>query len=183
MAGKKITKPYPIGKKIRRARLKKKIALSDLANDTGYAIDTIKRIESGKELPPVGTLLLLSRALSLDTAELLENSGAKKTRRVEEYFRGAGNYAYTTLGPASQNKHLKAFKVRIDPMSEHKGSDYRHEGEEFVYVLSGKVEIKVGEHVNKLKKGQSLHFNAGIRHNLGNPGKVEAEILSIIYVP
>lgn len=60
---------------------------------------------------------------------------------------------------------------------------YHHVGEEFVYVLSGKVEISVGDHINKLGDGESLHFNSGIPHNLRNVGDEEAELLVIIYNP
>jgi len=88
-----------------------------------------------------------------------------------------------TLTPGAENKHLKAFRVTVDPMKEHKGVGYQHEGEEFVYVLAGNIEITVGDHVNSLKKGQSLHFNSGIRHKLRNVGRKKAELLVVIYVP
>ena len=54
MAKKKTGESVPIGKKIKQARTKKKITLNNLANDTGFAIDFIKKIESGKVIPPVG---------------------------------------------------------------------------------------------------------------------------------
>ena len=68
-------------------------------------------------------------------------------------------------------------------MQDHKGVGYQHEGEEFVYVLAGEIEIIVGDHVNKLNAGESLHFNSGIRHKLKNIGKEKAELLVIIYGP
>mgnify|MGYP000158010558 CR=1 FL=1 len=52
-----------------------------------------------------------------------------------------------------------------------------------VYVLEGTVEITVGDHVNKLAKNESLHFNSGIRHKMRNIGKKEAELLVVIYGP
>jgi uncharacterized cupin superfamily protein len=78
---------------------------------------------------------------------------------------------------------LKAFKVTVDPLQDHTGVGYQHEGEEFVYLLSGQMEIIVGDHVNKLKAGDSLHFNSGIRHKMRNVGKKEAELLVVIYGP
>jgi len=67
MARKKAATLVPIGKKIRKIRLEKKISLDGVANETGCSIDYLKKLESGKETPPVGTLLQISRALEVDS--------------------------------------------------------------------------------------------------------------------
>jgi quercetin dioxygenase-like cupin family protein len=61
--------------------------------------------------------------------------------------------------------------------------DYRHEGEEFLYVLKGQIEVVVGENQNLLKKGETLHFNSGITHKLRNLSDEEAKLLVVIYTP
>ena len=104
-------------------------------------------------------------------------------KRVKSYTERTENYAYTTLTPGAENKHLKAFKVVIEPMTDHKGIGYQHEGEEFVYVLEGKIEITVGENINRLKKGETLHFNSGIRHKMKNIDNEKAELIVVIYGP
>ena len=154
-----------------------------LANETGFSIDYLKKIESGKEMPPVGALLQISRALELDSGLLLRDEESVKEKRARAYAKRTDNYAYTTLTPGAENKHLKAFQVSIDPLQDHKGVGYQHEGEEFVYVLNGKVEVIVGDHINRLKAGDSLHFNSAIRHKLTNTGKQPAELLVVIYGP
>jgi len=68
-------------------------------------------------------------------------------------------------------------------MTDHKGVGYQHEGEEFVYVLTGKIEVIVGDHINTLDVGDSLHFNSGIRHMLRNIGEEKAELVVVIYGP
>ncbi len=181
MARKQKSAIQPVGKRIKKVREEKKLTLNWMANETGYAIDYLKKIESGKEIPPVGTLLTISRALDLDSGFFLREQEANLNKRIKAYTKRTENYAYTPLTPGAENKHLKAFRVTVEPMTEFKGVGYIHEGEEFVYVLAGKVEIKVGDHINKLKKGESLHFNSGIRHNLVNPGKDTADLLVVIY--
>ncbi len=173
----------PIGKKIRKARLASKVAYDQLANETGFAVDYLKDIESGKTTPPVGTLLQIARALKIDSGALLKEDESKMKRRIKAYTKRTDHYAYTTLTPGAENKHLKAFMVTIDPMTDHKRVGYQHEGEEFTYVLAGKIEIIVGEHVNKLQTGDSLHFNSGIPHSLKNVGEEEARLLVVIYGP
>jgi len=133
--------------------------------------------------PPVGTLLQIARALRIDSGLLLKERTSTLKDRIKAYTKRTDNYAYTTLTPGAENKHLKAFRVTVEAMQDHEGVGYNHEGEEFVFVLTGKVEITVGEHVNRLKKGESLHFNSGINHNLRNVGKEKSELLVVIYGP
>ncbi len=183
MPRKKALTQDPVGKKIKKARTQKKVSFATLANETGFSVDYIKDIEAGKETPPVGALLQISRALEIDSGFLLRKQESTLKRRVKAYTERTENYAYTTLTPGAENKHLKAFKVIVDPQKHHKGIGYQHEGEEFVYVLEGKIEITVGENINKLKKGESLHFNSGIRHMLKNTGEEKAELIVVIYGP
>ena len=183
MAKKKAGGLGPVGKRIRQARLKKKMSYEALANETGFTIEYLKQVEGGKEVPAVGALLQISRALEIDSGALLKNDESKKKDRVRAYKKRTENYAYTALTPGAENKHLKGFQVTVAPMKEHKGVGYQHEGEEFVYVLAGRIEITVGEHVNRLKAGDALHFNSGIRHMMRNPGKKETELIVVVYNP
>lgn len=181
MAKKKADALDQVGKKIRKERLKKKMSLDRVANETGFSIDYLKEIEAGRKIPPVGTLLQLAKALEIDSGFFLREQESSLRSRIRAYTKRTENYAYTTLTPGAESKHLKAFKVTIDAMQDHKGVGYQHEGEEFVYVLSGKIELTVGDHVNVLDVGESLHFNSGIRHKLRNIGKEKAEFLVVIY--
>jgi quercetin dioxygenase-like cupin family protein len=181
MAVKKVGTVVPVGKKIKQERLKKKMSLDRVANETGFSIDYLKKVESGKNIPPVGALLQIARALEIDSGLFLKEQESNLKNRIKAYTKRTENYAYTTLTPGAENKHLKAFKVAIEPMTDHKGVGYQHEGEEFVYVLSGKIEVIVGDHVNTLDAGESLHFNSGIRHKLRNIGDEKAELVVVIY--
>ncbi|MBN1932574.1 MAG: cupin domain-containing protein [Desulfobacterales bacterium] len=183
MPRKKADTLVPVGKKIKNIRIEKDISLEWMANETGYSIDYLKNIESGKEIPPVGTLLQIARALKIDSGFFLKEQEDKLNDRIQAYAKRTDNYAYTTLTPGAENKHLKAFRVTIDPKQDHKGVGYQHEGEEFVYVIAGRIEVIVGEHVNTLDEGQSLHFNSAIRHKLRNIGEEEAKLLVVIYGP
>jgi quercetin dioxygenase-like cupin family protein len=183
MPAKKPDKTVSLGQKIKQARLKKNLTLEVLANQTGFSLDYLKELEAGKAIPPVGTLLQIGRALDIDSAQFWKEQKNQLSKRVKAYTKRTENYAYTTLTPGAENKHLKAFKVAIDPLTEHKGVEYQHEGEEFDYVLEGKVEITVGDHINRLSEGDCLHFNSGIRHKLRNIGDAPAVLLVTIYQP
>ena len=175
--------PVPVGKKIKKTRTSKKFTLEHVANETGFSIEYIKEVESGKAIPPVGALLQIARALEIDSGSLLKEAESKLQSRIKAHTKRTDNYAYTTLTPGAENKHLKAFRVLIEAQQDHKGVDYHHEGEEFVYVLAGKIEVVVGEHINTLEQGDSLHFNSGIRHKLRSVSDEAAELVVVIYTP
>ncbi len=181
MPRKKVDANIPVGKKIKNGRMAKKITLNFVANETGYSIDYLKKLEAGKVIPPVGTILQIARALQIDSGFLLKEQEPDIEKRIKAYTKRTDDYAYTTLTPGAENKHLKAFRVTIDAMQNHKGVGYQHDGEEFIYVLSGKIEVIVGDNVNTLSKNDSLHFNSGIKHMLRNVGKKEAELIVVIY--
>jgi quercetin dioxygenase-like cupin family protein len=183
MPKKKKTPRPPIGKKIKKARTDKKFTLDRVANETGFSIAYLQEVEAGKAMPPVGALLQIARALEIDSGSLLKEPESKLQTRIKAHTKRTDNYAYTTLTPGAENKHLKAFRVTIEAQQDHKGVDYHHEGEEFVYVLAGKIEVAVGEHINVLEQGDSLHFNSGIRHKLKSVSDEKAELIVVIYTP
>lgn len=176
-------KMTPIGKRIRRARLDKKISLDVMANETGMSKELIKKIEGGEQRPSVGTLLQISRTLHLDSEFLLKESDDTLEERSNAYTKRTDNYAYTPLTPGAENKHLKAFRIVVEAGASHGGVGFQHEGEEFVYVLEGRVEVQVGDHVNTLVPGSSLHFNSGIKHDLRNVGESDAVLIVVVYAP
>ena len=183
MPRKKKTPPVPVGKKIKKARTAKKFSLDHVANETGFSTQYITEIETGKAMPPVGALLQIARALEIDSGSLLKEPESKMQSRIKAQTKRTDDYAYTTLTPGAENKHLKAFRVSIEAQQTHKGVSYHHEGEEFVYVLQGKIEVTVGEHVNTLNAGESLHFNSGIQHKLKSVSDEKAELIVVIYTP
>jgi transcriptional regulator with XRE-family HTH domain len=177
--------PSGFGTKMRRLREKKGLRLEDLANQTGLSPEYLEKIERHEEIPPVAAILQISKALSLDAGSFLatREKDVLEKGKIESYEKRTRSYAYRSLCPGARTKHLRAFLVSIDPHQDHDMVEYRHEGEEFIYVLDGRVEVTVGAHVNNLASGQSLHFNSGIRHMLRNPGAKRAELLVVLYTP
>jgi quercetin dioxygenase-like cupin family protein len=175
--------PPAIGKRIKRARLDRKVTLDTMANETGLAKDVIKQIESGTKRPSVGTLLQMSKVLQLDSDFLLKDEEEAREKRSRAYTKRTDKYAYTPLTPGAENKHLKAFKIVVEAGTRHEGVGFQHEGEEFVHVLKGQVEVQVGDHVNVLREGDSLQFNSGIRHDLRNTADMDAQLIVVVYVP
>ncbi len=179
----KKTQIIPIGKRIRKIRLEKKFTLNTMANETGMSKELIKQIEGGDKMPSVGILLQISKVLHMDSNFLLKEQNDNIKKRSKAYTKRTDNYAYTPLTTNAENKHLKAFKIVVPAQKSHDRVGFQHEGEEFVYVVEGRVEVKVGDNVNILKQGDSLHFNSGIKHDLKNSDKTDAELIVVVYSP
>jgi transcriptional regulator with XRE-family HTH domain len=171
--------------RMKKLRTKKGLSLKQLANETGYSSQYLEKIEKGEVIPPVSAIIQIAKALSVESGAFLsaEQQRASEERRRKSFLVRTEAYAYQTLTPGAETKHLKAFLVTVDPGKEHKGVDYHHEGEEFIYVLDGKVEVMVGEERNVLKTGQSLHFNSAISHKLRNLSEKRAKFIAVLYTP
>jgi quercetin dioxygenase-like cupin family protein len=173
------------GAKMKQLRQLRKISYEQLANKTGFSQRYLKEIEDGMAIPPVSAVIQIAKALAIDAGSFLsaEEQEASVKRRKESFYKRTQAYSYKTLTPEAETKHMKGFLVTIDPKQDHRMVDYKHEGEEFLYVLKGHVEVMVGESQNILKKGETLHFDSGITHKLRNVSDEEAKLLVVIYTP
>ncbi len=174
------------GTRVRRLRIKTGLSVEELAAKAGLTPDYLCRIENLEEIPPVSAILQISKALSLDAKGFFETKDKKKDaekKKAEAYEKRTRSYAYRPLPPGAGTKHLRAFLVSIDPYKYHDMVEYRHEGEEFIYVLKGNLELTVGSAVHLLTPGMSYHFNSSIRHMLRNPGSRNTQLLVVLYTP
>lgn len=182
MAGKAGSQPF--SKRVSKLRKERNMSLNHLANETGLTPAYLAQVEKGEVIPPVSVILQISRALEIDSGVLLKEEKEKAgSRSAEDYEKRTEAYSYQTLTPEAKHKHLKAFKVSVDPRSVHKGVSYQHFGEEFIYVLKGRMEVMVGENRNILTPGESLHFNSSITHKIRNISDEKAELLVVLYTP
>lgn len=178
---KKAAKSQSLGERVREMRNRLKLDLDQLAEKTGYTPQYLEEIESGKIAPPVGTLIQISRALAVDSSSLLGEE--KKAERRRSYLKRTKAYSYKTLTPDAEDKHLWAYMVTLDPKKEHEMVAYKHQGEEFVYVMEGRVQVQVGEEIHVIKKGGNLHFNSEVPHNLKNLSAKQSKLLVVVYTP
>jgi len=173
-----------LGQRMKSGREKMGMSIEDLALEAGYLPDILKAVEESRTVPPVSLVLQLSRILKLNMDELETEEVSQATkRRSRSHKKRVDSYAYTPLSKPGTDKHLRGYLVTIDALTKHKGVEYHHEGEEFVFVLEGGITIQVGENVSKLARGDSLHFNSALHHTLSNPHPEEAKLLVVVYVP
>jgi mannose-6-phosphate isomerase-like protein (cupin superfamily) len=181
---KKEKKWKSFGQRIRTIREEEGLSIEDLSHETGYPTDILEKIEADETVPPVSLVLQLSRIFKIDISQLDSEEEKKASkRRKKSHKKRVDSYAYTSLTRPGLEKHLRAYLVTIDAETKHKGVEYHHDGEEFIFVLKGRLTIQVGENITKLKQGESIHFNSALQHKLNNPTKEPSELLVVIYIP
>ena len=174
-----------LGARLKELREERGYAPADVAEALDIPPRGVEDLEANEATPSVSLLLRIARLYRVDPAPFLTMAdGARADRkRLESFSKRTQSYSYRTLTPGAEQKHLRAFMIGIDPRKDHKMVEYRHEGEEFVYVLRGQVRIKVGEELHTLRRAESLHFDATIPHHLRNPAAQKAELLVVLYTP
>lgn len=175
--------------KMKKLRVKKRISLEKLAKETGYTEQYLAQIENNEERAPVSVIFSVSKVLAIASEDLLSSKKEQRSRRKvirkrkESFQKRAENYSYQVLTPQGKNKHLNAFKVTIEPQQDHKMVEYHHPGEEFIYVLSGAIKLKVGRNNYKLKPSESMHFDSSKVHKLWSISEEPTVILVATYSP
>lgn len=171
------------GALVRQLRQARDWNQAQLAQRTGQTPDFIEQVEAEKLSPPVGFILRMAQAMEVDPGTFLnkEERAAIRDRRARAYHQRTQNYSYTTLTPEAENSHLRAFMITIEPHLAHKPVAYKHEGEEFIFVMSGDLEFTLGSKVHQLKAGESIHFNSDIPHKLKSSSNIPTECLVVLY--
>lgn len=160
-------------------------SLESLAQATGQSPEFIGQVERGETSPSVSFILRLARALKVDPAAFLgqQEKTALADNRAKAFIKRTQNYSYQTLTPGAEEEHLRAFLITIEPRCAHKPLAYKHEGEEFVYVMEGELELTLGGKPTRLKPGESLRFNSEIPHKLRSLSDGETRCLVVLYTP
>lgn len=171
------------GQSIREYRESRKLSIRELAHETGYPADLLEKVEQNRVTPPVALVLQLSRTLKVDVDALDGDKKKKVSSQTKSQKKRAGSYAYTQLAKSGSDKHLGAYLVTIEPETAHEGVEYHHEGEEFIYVLKGRLSISVGKNTSLLGRGECIHFNSALHHKLSNPSDEKTELLVVLYIP
>ena len=171
------------GAMVRQLREARGWSAEELAQKTGQTPDFIDQVESDQMSPPVGFIIGMARAMEVDPGTFLskEEQTAIRDRRAQAFRQRTHNYSYTTLTPGAEESHLRAFMVTIDPHLAHKPVAYKHEGEEFIYVVAGDLEFTLGSKVHRLKSGESIHFNSDIPHKLKSVSNEPTKCLVVLY--
>ncbi|MEW2118772.1 XRE family transcriptional regulator [Streptomyces sp. NPDC005474] len=164
-----------VGPRLRRIRKERGATLAGLSATTGISVSTLSRLESGLRRPSLELLLPIARAHRVALDELVGAPPVDDPRvRAKPIVRHGRTYLPLTRQPGG----LQAFKV-ILPESNQEPDPRTHEGYEWVYVLSGRLRLVLGEHDVVLGPGEAAEFDTRVPHWFGATGEGPAEFLSL----
>ncbi|MFE7171434.1 helix-turn-helix domain-containing protein [Streptomyces sp. NPDC057616] len=164
-----------VGPRLRRIRKERGATLAGLSAATGISVSTLSRLESGLRKPSLELLLPIARAHQVPLDELVGAPAAGDPRvRSEPIVR----YGRTHWPLTRQPGGLQAFKV-LEPQRRLEPEPRVHEGYEWLYVLSGRLRLVLGDHDVVLTAGEAAEFDTRVPHWFGSTGEGPVEFLSL----
>ncbi len=186
-----------VGSKIKGLRETKNLSVEEVAESTGLSVEQIDSIENDQNLPSLGPLIKIARALGVRLGTFMDDNDAlgpvvcraedREKDRSISFSNGAvdarKHMEYHPLAQQKAGRHMEPFIIDINPAD---SLDYKlsaHEGEEFIYVMEGEIEIEYGKEKYVLKQGDSIYYDSIVKHHLHGALGKSARILALVYIP
>jgi transcriptional regulator with XRE-family HTH domain len=183
-----------VGEKIKHLRESKHITREVLSERSGLSLDQIISIEENANLPSLAPLIKVARVLGIRLGTFLDDHdelGPVVSRKADkgESIGFSNNAAgmrkhmdYYSLSKAKSGRHMEPFLIDIIA-SEIEFTLSSHEGEEFIFVLEGTIEINYGKDTYVLEQGDSIYYDSIVAHHVHACGGSTAKILAVVYTP
>ena len=179
-----------LGLRIRYRRKKRVWTLDQLAEASGVSRAGISRIERGETVPSTTTLSRIAEALGLNFSELMSVHSNEQEDVVllkpcqQPMFIDENGFERRCIAPVLPSKGLDWVHNKL-PAGETSGELFAHATavEEYLYVLDGKLEVRLGETVHELKAGDSLYYRAQVPRQFTTIGKRVCQYMMIINAP
>lgn len=183
---------YAIGSKLRRLRLRKSMGLVELGKHTGLSPALLSKLERDLMHPTLPTLLRIAMVFSVG----LEYFFNPEPRPVLEIVRRKDRlrfpdspdarqaaYYFESLDFPVPDRALNSYFAEFELIDEEKGRLHEHPGIEFLYVLSGRLELCVGADQHELSEGDSIYFDSTVSHGYRRRGSRRTSALVVTVEP
>lgn len=184
-----------LGPRVRAIRESRNISREELAERAALRVELVAQIEEDELVPSLSPLIRIARVLGVRLGTFLddrESLGPMVSRRGEHRkivrfsdkdHSGPSDLDFHSLAANKSGRHMEPFLIDIHPSSARSAHPSAHEGEEFIYVFSGEVEISYGKDVYPLQPGDSIYYDSIVPHNVHCRGGEPARILAVVYAP
>jgi transcriptional regulator with XRE-family HTH domain len=166
-----------VGQRLRALRRQHQLSLAGLSAMTGISTSTLSRLESGGRKPTLELLLALARAYQVPLDDLVGAPPAGDPRvRLQPLRRGGRTLIPLTQRPGGP----RAYKMIVPPVAATDDHEQKsHEGYEWMYVLSGRLRLRLADHDFVMKAGEVAEFDTRVPHWFGSAGPEAAEVLML----
>lgn len=165
-----------VGPRLRALRKERGTTLAALSETTGISLSTLSRLESGRRKPTLELLLPLAKAHGVQLDELV---GAPATGDPRVHLNSFTRHGSTFVPLTEQLGGLRAYKQIIPGGRRREPERGTHEGYEWLYVLSGRLRLILGEHDLVLTAGEAAEFDTRVPHGIANAGPEPVEFLNL----
>jgi len=180
-----------VGERVRRVREKKGLSLEDIFRRTDIDVSLLAQIEEGTVAPPLGTVIKLAKALEMKMGYFIsgeEDRAFTIVRRndrkmVSRYDSKKGKqygYEYESLAPYKKDRHMEPFLVTLEP-ADTEAERSSHDGQEFIFVLQGNMEVRLEEEIHILEPGDAIYYDSTVPHLVKCHGNQPTKILAVLY--
>ncbi|MEO3787695.1 XRE family transcriptional regulator [Actinocorallia sp. B10E7] len=166
-----------VGPRLREIRKRHGLTLAQVGESTGISLSTLSRLESGQRRPTLELLLPLAKAYDVPLDDLV---GAPPTGDPRVRFRPFTRYGMTYIPLTRHLGGLQAYKQILPGRTTDTPPEQRsHEGYEWLYILSGRLRLRLGEHDLVLTPGEAAEFDTRTPHGWAAADREPVEFLSI----
>lgn len=186
-----------VGFKIKGMRESKNLTVEEIAERSGLSVEQIRSIENDEYLPSLGPLIKIARALGVRLGTFLDDNdelgpvvcraAERQSEKTISFSNGAvearKNMVYHSLARQKAGRSMEPFVIDIQPDGEPEYKLSAHEGEEFIFVLDGEVEVAYGKEKYVLGQGDSIFYDSIVEHHVHGVAGKAAKILAVVYIP
>jgi transcriptional regulator with XRE-family HTH domain len=170
------------GGRLRELRLERDWTLDELARQSGLSKPFLSRLESGDRQASIAAVLTLARVFDVSLASLFESPLAKEpcliVRAADHAPQKANGLTYVPLSNVERFSNLQPLRLTISPKRE--GTEhFKHDGEEWIYLLSGRLTLSIAGETYDLEAGDAVHFDSRLPHRLIARGPLNAEVILV----
>jgi transcriptional regulator with XRE-family HTH domain len=173
---------FSLGHRIHSMRESRDWTLETLAEATGLSKPYLSRLEAGAREPSLGALGQIARAFGVSIAALLEHPDESAdcviVRGGSTSRQEANGLTFRPLSSTTKPFNIHPIGVVI-PAGRAGDESYRHDGEEWLYVTSGRVKLTVNGNQYTLEKGDAAHFDSRQRHRIDALDGRDAEVILV----
>ena len=184
-----------VGKRIRTFREERNVDLETLSQNTGLTVNFLERMENDEIYPTIGPLQKVARSLGVRLGTFLDDqdeNGPVVCRKNEAQnsisfsnnaIQSRRHMVYHSLSKSKADRHMEPFIIDVAPTDD---SDFvlsSHEGEEFIMVMEGTMEISYGKNTYLLEEGDSIYYDSIVPHHVHAYEGQAAKILAVVYTP
>lgn len=185
-------KELQIGLKIRRMRQDRRLTLQNLAEATGLSKPLLSQIENEQVIPPLATLLRIAKAFKVELQTFFQDEGsaekcilvrAGESRQMRRSTRSesAPPYTYHSLAAGKKYHNMEPFLVEFEAQEWHDDLQVKHEGEEFLFLLEGELELHYGDQIMSMGPGDSVYYDSNEPHGYVAKGEGRPRAVAVLY--